>query len=624
MASEAFFPSQSVAVDNPIDPESTPTPTQTTAQATTPTNAFVMQHMHPPSAVPGYLGMPTNDSRSQVTIRWVQYGIVDSSSYLSTAPATVTPVNPGDISGYAFLTTSGVNHSTYTFVKFIQPVTHRDTWRQDINNTKPLDVYDVTRMSLDATVYRPTYKSVTTYLNATAFNDVGIVTTAQYNPPLLFAGQIESLAADKPQLFLKLLKCHSSYGHPIALDKFLLEPKFLQKCEETVAEGLKTYRAGLKELEDELASLIEWPKDRQDADRIRQIKKTLEAHAQIKPVTLDPSTSIQFADFGNSGNDISGNQSGAVVPTTDQVMNLSTRSYGGKALDGCFTVSRLNTIAPSWKVVGPIRNGTAAGLGLFFCYFTFRDNNGIDDVKPFLSGSGRVELVPGAYLCEDAQWSSDQTWTWTVYDGIAPNPIASAATTRVIAIKQYIGLELQPAAKSPWAGSQKLSPRPSLSAMQRLLEAYFDMKDGTAAKYNFLGNMTAFANVAQKNSFDIVGRAINMLDKVAPRKEVEIAEVDKIFAPAQQQSRRQRQPRPTPALPAPGPQRQIVGPFIIPAARPKRARSASRRRARSRPSRSRTRRRSRSASRSTSRRRSSSRGIPLDQYMAQMQPFRRM
>lgn len=595
---DAHFPSQ--AAQNPIDAdlfhnERQPA-MQNTAPILGPDQAFIEKHVHPPRAVPSYDGMPTNDTRSQVVINWTKYGIINSSKYVPYGVAPqVTPVDPQQVSGYAILSTSGPNHPSYRYVKF--DAGSGDTWALDINNCLPLDVYNVNRFPLDANLYRPAYKSTTIYLNATSFNDTGIVASAQFNPPLKFAGNLEQLASKDPKLFDQFVLFHAAQGVKTDFRPFNLEPKHLERLADLHDKALREFAIAEKDrLDKEFEHLSLGEKE--------EAKKNKKPPAETIELRLDPSFSIQVVDFGAQGNVISGLGSGSIVPTSDQVMNLSTRAYGGKALDGAFIVNRLNTISPEWKCIGPNRNATAFGKGLYYCYYTYENAAGDPLLGQFYASAGRTPIsgTPGAFACEDAQWSMDQTWSWTVFEGLSPNLVAPSNAQRMLAIKDYMGFEVQAAAKSPWAGIQRLAPRPNMRAMEALLLAYYDMKDCTEAKYNFLGTLVStimknkdVMEFAKGASLDVVGRGLKAIQGALNKKvEVDVEKstpsggvvrtqtfYNSSLRPQRSTSRRRSQSRPR-------------------ARTPSRNRSASRGRSqsrtrrpasRSRPSRSRTRKR---------------------------------
>ena len=88
---------------------------QNTAPIKEPALSFIDKHIHPPSAVPGYVGMPTNDTRTQVVTNWIDL----RSNTIPTIPNNFgsPPIasSPGAIDGFAILHTSGLRHANIAF-----------------------------------------------------------------------------------------------------------------------------------------------------------------------------------------------------------------------------------------------------------------------------------------------------------------------------------------------------------------------------------------------------------------------------------------------------------------------------------------------------------------------------
>jgi len=113
---------------------------QSTAPIETPVHAFIAKHVHPPSAVPSYEGIPTNDARTQVVANWVDFNINDDVVFEPTLPGgTNAFIRPP--SGFAYLVTTGMNFPVIAFAKG-DDGTSPNIWHQDAANTKPLGVYD--------------------------------------------------------------------------------------------------------------------------------------------------------------------------------------------------------------------------------------------------------------------------------------------------------------------------------------------------------------------------------------------------------------------------------------------------------------------------------------------------
>ena len=126
-----------------------PSETQTITKVQSEDRSFITKCLHPPSAVPNFEGLPTNDSRSQVVVQWASNKLMDRPYVAAALNEESIPVEQTLVSGFAFLTTTGMNFPVMVFVKV------DGGWRQDVNNTVTNDVYDVTNIWKDANLYRP-------------------------------------------------------------------------------------------------------------------------------------------------------------------------------------------------------------------------------------------------------------------------------------------------------------------------------------------------------------------------------------------------------------------------------------------------------------------------------------
>lgn len=465
------------ATANPImgttDPVE-PSETQTITKVQSEDRSFITKCLHPPSAVPNFEGLPTNDSRSQVVVQWASNKLMDRPYVAAALNEEPIPVEQTLVSGFAFLTTTGMNFPVMVFTKV------DGGWRQDVNNTASNDVYDVTNIWKDANLYRPIYSSITTYPNVTAFNNLGIVTAAQFNPPIEFTGTVPAFVDARPSKAHKFIKALLDSGgrfsakHDWDYDFIRRYSKYFEDFEES-------------ELIKEMAgfTLVSKPKQ----------KEKPQNH-----FTITPDMEFQIINFAAQVNNISGNSDGAVVPTSSQLINMSTRSFACQAREGNFMVNRLNTTQPKWYATSHNKQ-TFSPYGLYECWYSFTDALGNDNYQRFVykAPDGRTRT------CYDTFWSDEMTWGWTVYDGMVPNTnIAQGISNdQLIQLKMYRGYEIQPAAKSPWAGMQKLAPLPNIEAMQDYERAFWELKDATVAANNFLAAAAKIggriiSNVARK------------------------------------------------------------------------------------------------------------------------------
>jgi hypothetical protein len=425
----------------------------------TPSHAFVAKCLHPPSAIANFEGLPTNDARTQVCVEWKDLRTTTTPGY-GDGTSGIIDIVPNSVTGYAFLVVSGI---ILPFIAFVRAnIGGVNTWYQDVRNTQPISVYNWRNFHLDANKYRPAYRSLTTYLNATMFNNVGLVASSQFNPAVMFAGNI-----------LTLLENHLTKAH-----------KMLPRL---IADGVvKRISINDPDYDDAIIQTLRLPP---------HVRSVLSEHCGPKEaLSIDPNMSIQVVNL-SSGNPQLAIGSTAVVPTVSQIMNFSARSYGGKAFEGTFNVSRLNSTAPQWLTASNTDSTVGNNRGLYLCYYWIVYPDGSEHFVPF---SWTNDLAPGYSTVVDTLWSTDMTWSWVVYEGLAPNTLLENGTAELIIAKSYIGFEVQPSPRSAWAGLQRLGPKPDLAAMQALMDGFYELKDSMPARYNFWGTLGAIASKGLK------------------------------------------------------------------------------------------------------------------------------
>nr|WAY16453.1 hypothetical protein [Hepelivirales sp.] len=156
-----------------------------------PSVAFIKKCIHPPSSINGFAGLPTNDSRSQVCIEWRSVNI-NKRPILYNPDADSTQLWPLDAAVFdvCYLHTNGARVLSIPF--FSNPFYSNNRMTQDLANVITNNMYNWNNWEDDANKFRVIYKSTTQTLNATAFNNTGIVTGNQFNPAILFQGFLNS------------------------------------------------------------------------------------------------------------------------------------------------------------------------------------------------------------------------------------------------------------------------------------------------------------------------------------------------------------------------------------------------------------------------------------------------
>lgn len=422
----------------------------------TPSEDFLLKMLHPPRAQ-RFEGLPTNDTRSQVTTEYVNMVLQSASRAFTGSGTTYTLLtNPTRL---AFLQLSGLRILQIAFVISAAG----DKFFQDVANTVVNSLYDFkNRFAQDVQLYRPTYRSHTSTLNATMFNNTGMVSVNQFNPNIMFRGFTSSFALQKPAEFVEFITSLYKTGSVQQIDA--KSPDFEKQ--------INLWRKYPKWIRDDISERL-------------NLKTGL---------NLSPDANIQILYLGAIGN------SSDFVPDSAQILTQSSRSYGGPAKEGTFTVSRLNTLTPEWLSSSNMSTSTFSE-GLFQCFIGYREIGGpihilaLDDPTSPAPLTTRIPLF-------DTAWSDNMTASWTLYEGLSYNAQAlPTANQQILIHKFYQGAELQPALQSSFAGMARLAPRPNMMLMQKLMDAFYDQKDSMPARYNFLGTLLkAGSNLIMKHA----------------------------------------------------------------------------------------------------------------------------
>jgi len=142
--------------------------------------AWVNKYLHPPSIrTADYNGTPDNNTSPYAIL---EYDVVQNIS-----PSFLNPISGEQLftSDLMFLQGSGALVVTYAFVR--HPKYLDGKWQPHPQTPAVVNTsYDFPESwRTDVSMHRLSYKSCTYYLNATAFNDQGTVTTAQFRPQIL-------------------------------------------------------------------------------------------------------------------------------------------------------------------------------------------------------------------------------------------------------------------------------------------------------------------------------------------------------------------------------------------------------------------------------------------------------
>lgn len=471
-------------IDNSMnfDPtsDSTSMPIQSHSKPLSPSQAFVCKVTHPPTTVPEFSGLPTQDTRTQVVYNMRNIDVLKTPIVFDPVNSVWTSSDWDDHNDYSIVVPTGSRIKwfgcCYTF-KSGNPGTLGNSYIQDVGNVGVQDNFDFANWASTVNLYRPCYKSITLYPNVTAFNNQGIISAQQFNPNILFAGSNSTLSYEQPKLFMLSLDHH-----------YRLRGDDLFQTDETHSDFHHTV-------------VESWFKTRK---------------LRSRGLKLDPNLFIQILNMGNVGYS---SDHVSLVPTPSQISQNSMRSYQDKFINGAFCVSRVNTLSPKW-MSGSNTSSVKNYKGLYECWwYTVSPDTGSPELTQlFDPAASGVAKPPVMY---DTLWSSDMTWQVIRMQGISPNRLVpspdNSATVSPIAIKHYYGIEAQPVWNGPWNGIARMSPKPSLSEMQALMDTFYEMPDAMPAKYNAMGAFLPFLASAVPHALNFVKELITSKKSKADR-----------------------------------------------------------------------------------------------------------
>lgn len=463
-------------------------------------SASLKKIVHPPSDE-DFLGLPVGGDRSQIIMELKQLrfnnprlfingpNFVSASSnpiYNQKIRLTLLMLNGPRVSGVQFAYDSRLGYNY-----------------QDQGTIYYNDTYDFKNWSTDVNLYRPVYKSTTVALNATAFNNVGLVTASQFNPAILFAGTVGEFLSTKrsesinwlKQMFERMGKVASeddfvdicSCGVDVNHHTFAIHRKNGRFYAKYVSDWLSLPRSIRLDLVEALMS----------TKRAKTLSLNLREDGAGDVIGMAVNTLIQVLNLNNIGPDPVG---GVIdgVPTVSQISQVA-KSYSGEARGGCFQVHRHVDLEPQWLPASRAGGSGDSLPRLYNCYIYYTQGA---TYIPLYEQQKESALVASDVILKDGLWTPSMTMGWITFDGLAPNVTAnptSEATEEFILVKSITGLEIQPAMKGAYSMMGKKAPAIDLDLMQEMLTTQSEFKDGMPASYNSWGMLAQLAGNVVKN-----------------------------------------------------------------------------------------------------------------------------
>jgi len=443
-----------------------------------PDENFIAKMIHPPRSQV-FNGLPTNDTRSQVTVEYVQQELTNQPGFLAGVGVFTRVPNATRL---AYLTLNGLRVNHVAFVADEREAVGTGLFQQDVANTSVNTLYNFKgRFGEDVQLYRRTYGSHTSSLNATAFNDTGMVSVNQFNPNFLFRGITSNFAMTQLPDFIAFCKSMLKAGR---LSEIKEEDEDISDFEDLQIKEDYKRKSSARPIK--VKKNLDYKKQLENWNAFPKfVRDEIRDKLGVENLNINPDNKLQILSFGNIGGALD------FVPDSSQILTQSTRSFGNPAKEGTFTVHRLNTIAPTWQAGSNLDSSINGGL--YECYIACRATNGQVSVVA-LSEPTQQTVTPFQVLL-DTCWTQDMTISWTLYEGLSYNNQALPRSNQSILIhKYYTGAEIQPALSSAFAGMAKLAPKPNVMLMQKLMDAFYDQKDSMPARFNFLGTLLSTAS----------------------------------------------------------------------------------------------------------------------------------
>lgn len=463
-------------------------------------DALIRKIVHPPSCqdIPG---LPSGGARSQVLLELKQ---LKSMNRPLVPNGTVDDLVYADVASRfapALLVLNGVRVSAVQFIyNGNAGSVYEGNTIQDVANVYYNDSLDFDTWATNANLFRLIYKSTTVTLNATMFNDVGLVAAYQFTPSLLFsgtlAGFLDSSRVDALKFINDLYFRNGivKYGEKgfVSVDESKVD---LHHCYHVIHADHHHFDIAKK-------GWLKFPRSvRADicdsfnsSEFAAKNKIVVDVEAAKYVLSLNPDSNIQILNLNNSGNGVNN-----YAPTINQVVSTG-RDYSTDAKEGCFMVQRLTQ--PNIQWLNATRTSGRADNPIPFLYGCYIFTNAGSTYLPLLE----QRTVPGTgpiVILRDTAWTDQMTMGWIVFDGLQTNLLSPATFYQMLNVKSICGLELQNTVAGAYAPLAKPGPIQDEAIMERLLFTLNEFKDGMPASFNSWGMLATLAgnviaNVAPK------------------------------------------------------------------------------------------------------------------------------
>jgi len=411
--------------------------------------AYVSKVTHPPTVIPAdYQGVPDCSAPNVVRIETkAEVNIPINFRWYRDEKIVEEVVS----SKVLFLSTSGAYGHAIPFYwkdgSWWQAISYPSNPSKQIGPTAVVGKgFSFRNWPQDVTAYRTTYGSQTFYLNATEFNNQGVVTSAKFRPAITMIPWGEILG---------------------------------KQPDDKARRQLLEYGAGLKYQLIKGSSYDEIVKALGDAfmNSMVQIFNIGSASAVV-----DNTSSVE-SGFTN-----------AFPSVSSDVFTLSSKASTRPAKDGAFVVQQPSGPVQPWVPVFPAKgydypqSSPCRGTPCFIAL-------GYPTPKyvPLFVGDTSGDFGPGSGgFVYDTTWNN-LDWSWTLFEGLTVDTGNVQTSLPYITVKTFRGLEAQPAIDSTLSSFAGLLPLPDSRALEMVTGMFHARPDGLPASANDLGTIAATA-----------------------------------------------------------------------------------------------------------------------------------
>lgn len=435
---------------------------------TVPGAAYVNKVTHPPSPMSSdYQGRPDCSAPNVVLMELKSEVNIPPILTFPTSASAVKTVNPSSL---LFVQTSGAVVMNYIFMWLADSASSVSGWVQPqgqtaVATTQPAVTqnapcsanssgYNFNSWQTDIASHRKTYKSSTYYLNATNFNNQGIVTSAKFKPDIVSGSSLLTL-------FEQHKGDRASASSLLSAVKAACRDRGLSfKFNES--DFVIVDKDGVSIPGEQMAYQI-WEYGNFDTNR----GDALPFSNQIYYNTLFPATS-------------------------SDLLVSSPKAATRPAREGAFVVQQQEDEVIPWVsnyTTSATTPATPTGLNLSFIRY--------------LRGQTAVYIplynrqINGAAFSPataEVPWSS-LDWSFTLFEGLTVPTTVGTSLTSVpyVTAKSFLGLELQPRSSSSLVTFQRTLPLPDADAIRMAIGIMHARPDSLPAAANDLGSIAMTA-----------------------------------------------------------------------------------------------------------------------------------